>query len=305
MLGRITVALETPDATAAAHALWEHRLWGDAQAPREVDVDSRSARPSPDWIARFAGTGDTVAAYFDEDAEHRLVVRAGGYVDAAFDFEGGPAEVVGLLSELPFRVASFKTLHAQWRTRGPLFYRAPGFGGHHLRHGWACAFQGPGHRSLVSRRWLDQDCWRLHRGPNDTTLVQFHDLDLDASAALQQAKPAHLRMGITDEGGYLQEPYVYDKDIRGFYDAERRVLEVVVLGRTVSPVEMRDACAVRRDQALGPDQPVDNVAFVFMDPDEARAHLPRLWPYELECWTIVDEVKTRLDTEEPPEGVSV
>ncbi|MFF9403699.1 hypothetical protein [Streptomyces sp. NPDC014744] len=42
-----------------------------------------------------------------------------------------------------------------------------------------------------------------------------------------------------------------------------------------------------------------------MDPDEARAHLPRLWPYELECWTIVDEVKTRLDTEEPPEGVSV
>ncbi|MFF9402714.1 hypothetical protein [Streptomyces sp. NPDC014744] len=113
MLGRITVALETPDATAAAHALWEHRLWGDAQAPREVDVDSRSARPSPDWIERFAGKGDTVAAYFDEDAEHRLVVRADGYVDAAFDFEGGPAEVAGLLSELPFRVASFKTLHAQ------------------------------------------------------------------------------------------------------------------------------------------------------------------------------------------------
>lgn len=50
-------------------------------------------------------------------------------------------------------------------------------------------------------------------------------------------------------------------------------------------------------------KPIDNVAFVLLDPAEARAHLPSLWLYELECWTIIYEVKTRLDTDEPPEGV--
>ncbi|MES4902761.1 MULTISPECIES: hypothetical protein [unclassified Streptomyces] len=303
MLGRIAVALETADVTATARALREHGLWGHGVVPREVDVDYNSAQASADWIERYAGAGRTVAAFFDADANYYLVTHSDEHVNAAFDFKGSPTELVELLSEVPFHVASFETLHDAWRTRGSSYPGATSFGGHHFRHGWACAFQGSGHHSLVSRRWLRQDCWQVHRGPNDTTLVQFHDLNLDASAALAQAKPGHRRMGIADEGGFLQKEYVYANDVRGFYDAERRVLEVVVLGRTVSPVEMLDACAARRYQILGPEKPLDNVAFVLLDPSEARAHLPRLWLYGLECWTIVDEVKTRLDTEEPPEGV--
>ncbi|MGW8850074.1 hypothetical protein ACWGNE_20125 [Streptomyces xiamenensis] len=133
--------------------------------------------------------------------------------------------------------------------------------------------------------------------------MQFHDTALDATEAFARARPAHRRLGISDEGGFLQSDYVYEHSLREFYDAGRRVQEVVVIGRELPAVELLDAAAARHYQALGPEEPLDNVAFVLLDPEEAREQLPRLWLYGLECWTIIDEVKTRLETEEPPPAV--
>ncbi|MEU5025648.1 hypothetical protein [Streptomyces milbemycinicus] len=304
MLGRIAVALEGGDVIDVVKALQGRNLWGQAAAPREMAVDLETIEPSPDWIDRYTGTGVRVAAYFGTQNDYYVMTDPEARtVRAAFDMAGGVEEVASLLSDIPFEVASFEPRYSEWITMRSHYGRIPGFGRYHFKHGWACAFQGDGHLRMVSRRWVDHGPWRVLRGSNDTTLVQFHDLDLDAEAAFAQARPAHRHMGISDEGGFLQSRYVYKEGLHGLYDAERRVMEVVVIGREVSPLEMRDACAARRDQKLGPEQPVDNVAFVFLDPREASAHLPRLWLYGLECWTIVDEVKTRLDTEEPPEGV--
>jgi len=152
----------------------------------------------------------------------------------------------------------------------------------------------------VSRRWLDVGPWRVLRGSNDTTLVQFHSLGATPAIALKQAKPAHTSMGIDDSGGYLQEPFVFETKIKGLYDAAHQRLRIVVLGREIPDVELLDACALRQAGTLGTNQPLRQVAYVFPNPKEAERNLPRLWPRELECWTIVDGEERRLDEDYLP-----
>src|SRR5213078_2121663 len=58
--------------------------------------------------------------------------------------------------------------------------------------------------------------------PGDLTVVQFHDLNLDADRAYEQATPGHRRMGISTVGGYLQVPYPWgSRTVEGLYVAER------------------------------------------------------------------------------------
>ncbi|MER6101628.1 hypothetical protein ABT115_04585 [Streptomyces sp. NPDC001832] len=307
-LGRITMALRTSAPVAVADTLMAWRLWGDSTVPRKVKVNYREVSPTAEWHKQHANARGVRATFGDVSGGY-LSIQAGGpagpLVAASFDFPEGRERLVELLSQLPFSVASFRTLHPEWYTRDSPYrdVDVPTFGQNHFPHGWACAFRGDGHRSLVSRRWLDHGPWQVVHGANDTTLVQFHDLGVDAETALSQAKPAHRRMGITDEGGFLQTPYFYEHDISGLYGDDEHDLRIVVIGRTVSALEMRDACAARRNDALGPERPIETIAYVFPEPAEAHAHLPRLWPYELECWTIVDGREVRLDTEEPPEGM--
>jgi hypothetical protein len=134
--------------------------------------------------------------------------------------------------------------------------------------------------------------------------VQFHDVsgDVDAGTALDQAKPAHQRMGIDDSGGFIQSRYVYEHDLEGLYDDNAQLLKIVVRDRDVSPCEMLDACDARNYDVLGPDKPLDNVAFVFMEESAAREHLHELWLRGLECRTIIDgqEVLLNADYDPPP-----
>ena len=169
-----------------------------------------------------------------------------------------------------------------------------------LSLGWGCAFKGAGHNRLVSRRWLDFGPWRLIRGTNDVSMVQFHDLGADAPTALEQAKPGHERMGISDTGGFIQTAYVYAHKIDGLYSQEERKLRILIHGREVSEREMLDACAVRHYQALGADSPIDSIAYVFAVEAEARAHLHELWLRELECWAFIGGCEERLDLDYHP-----
>lgn len=304
MTSRLEVALAGGDTARMVRILLDRGVWRAAPVPHELVVDLERTEPTGDWFERYLRTKQSLSVFLG--AGRQLYIKVdprSETVRAAFDMAPDGDAVASLLSDVPLEVASFAPLYPEWSGRGSPCRSIVGFADYHFSHGGACAFQGDGHRRLASRRWLEHGPWQLFRGANDTTLVQFHDPGLDAAEAFAQAEPTHRRTGITDEGGFLQSDYVYEHSLRGFYDAERKVQEVVAIGRELPAVELLDAAAARHYQALGPDKPLDNVAFVLLDPQEARQQLPRLWLYGLECWTIIDEVKTRLDTEDPPPGV--
>lgn len=192
--------------------------------------------------------------------------------------------------------------------------------------GFAVGFKGLGHDRLVSRRWLDFGPWWTIKGPNDTSIVLFHDPDADAETALEQAKLGHQRMGITDEGGLLLPIYNPKHTIKGLYCEKDKGLKITVNGRKVTQREMLDVASLRYQyshkhdfseiqkiaeergfeftsddsNSLDPNTPVEKILYVFIDENEAREHLHELWLREIECWTYVNGLKTRLDLDYNP-----
>lgn len=237
----------------------------------------------------------------------------------------GASRVLGLLSGLNFEVAVFRSPTRGWRISDE--HRCT-FANGHKYLGWACAFKGAGHRHVCSRRFLEHGPWLVRRGPNDTTLVQFCDLEASPKQCSEQAcsrkvstkemlklhptpernaakrYAAHVRMGFTDVGGYLPWPgYPFRHDLSGGYDAVQRKLERVVHGREMSQQEMNDLCALRafRPTALGEDSPVERLAVVFIEERSAWAHLHDLWLREIEVWTFRGGEKLRLDLDYRPQ----
>lgn len=288
----IAIGLDGPDRLALARTLLESGLW-QSPVPAELRVDYEDRQPEPGWLETWVpGARQSVVGRFRDEPEEYLLVRPGMATLARFRFALDPAKVLELLAGLPFTVASFESLYPEWDREPP--YIAPSFSRGHFRHGWACAFKGAGYDRLVTRRWLDHGPWRVLSGPEETTLVQFHEIGVGAETALAEAEPAHQRMGITDSGGFLQSGYVYEHSIKGLYDAGARALKVVVHGRDVSPREMLDYAAALRFQALGPSQPLERVLFVFLEEERAKAHLSELWLHGLEGWFAGAE-EVRLD----------
>ena len=203
-----------------------------------------------------------------------------------YSFDIKTEDIVMMFEDLPFEIASFGTVHPEW-TNPFDPYEAPSFGNFHLPHGWACAFKGEGSHRMVSAQWLDHGPWKQYHGKNGMLLIQFHELDIDASTALQQARIAHTTMGITDDGGFIQNNYVYKYDNKGLYDAKEKLLKVVVHGNDISNRQLLDASAAKRYQALGPNMPLNNVAFVFMEEEKAKTHLHSIWLHGLQCRAII------------------
>lgn len=276
-----------PDAIAAAAIACG---WLPDGTPEIVELDAGTGT----WLERFAATPlEAIAVWGSRDEPRASVAHSQGATVLLTAERPTRAAFLDRLAAVPFEVAVVSRLHA-WN-EPPVRYRAPGFGQMLPALGWACAFRGRGHDRLVSRRWLRFGPWRLDERPGDLSFVEFHDLDADAETALTQARPGHRRLGIGDEGGYLQQPYVYAALPRGFRDPTTNVLKVVVAGRPLSPVEMTDACALRIEtRALDPG-PVTNVAYVFVDEPEAEPYLHELWLRALECRVIRLGREVRLD----------
>lgn len=299
----LAVGLSGKDLVTLARALVSSGLIHSGE-PSSLTVDDKPKPVTHDWIERWAPAcrrevmADWKGAPVGEflSLERDEIVKAETQVDRI-----DPQKVLSALATLPFELCSFLTIHlAAWRAE-PTRYFAPGFASMHWSHGWACAFKGAGHNRLVSRRWLDHGPWLVRRGPNDTTLVQFHDLEADAATALEQAKPGHERMGISETGGFLQWPgYVMTHEIGGLYVPAERALRVVVHARDVSESEMTDAAALRAFQGLGADQPIDKIAYVFMDEAAARKHLHELWLRGIEVRAMIRGTEVRLDAEYAP-----
>jgi hypothetical protein len=277
-------------------------------APTEVEVDDRKVSAIGDFSNHFETGRRGVTAWFSspsssDDLFIDYRVRA-SVIRYALEWSSLPAaDVLALVSEMTFRDCTLGPLYEEWAPRRALDYRGPGFGDLHWPLGWGCAFQGAGHDRLASRRWLQAGPWRVLRGPNDTTLVQLHDTEADAATALEQAEPGHRRMGITAEGGYLEDrtelehAEVFE---RGLYDASEKRLRVVVHGRPVPASELLEAAELRALRRVDPARPIEHVAYVFMTEGEARAHLDELWLRELECWAVIAGEERRLDLDYTP-----
>jgi hypothetical protein len=300
----LRLGLSGPDLSSICTALAGTDLWGSGP-PATLLVDDKPRKVKGDWVttALAAARRDVSAEWEGANGRVWLSVMKERIVQLTrFGFELDPERMLAVLAQVPFTVCSSAGLYPEW-TDGSLgeVYQGPGFGELHWPHGWACLFRGAGHDRLVSRRWLDFGPWKLRRGAEDTTLVQFHQLGIDAATALEQARIGHERMGISDTGGFIQNRYVYASDLKGLYYAEQRKLHIVVIGRDVSQREMLDACAARLYQLLGPSRPLDNLVYVFMEEGRAMAHLHELWLRRLECRAIIDGVEADLTANYAPQ----
>lgn len=295
--------LSGPDSVALLRAVGTLPPFAESP-PLRLRIDVSEPKITRDWKEQcIRETTIEMFADWDEDpfSNNKWVSyrpRANLVKASLPDFPQDPADVLSLLAPFSFELASFRAPHlSDWMDKN---YEHYGFGRAHFSHGWACAFKGTGHGRLVSRRWLDFGPWRVLRGPDDTTLVQFHELGIDSETAFAQANPGHKRMGIDDSGGFLQQHYVYEHEFEGVYEKNRGVLKIVIHGREVSQCEMLDACALRYYRADALDPPLKNIGFVFMVPEVAYAHLHELWLRELECWTFIDGKETRIDLDYNP-----
>jgi hypothetical protein len=278
-----------------------------AQAPTAIEVDRKERKPTGDWRERWLPKyrHDLRACWGPNlgrrilDADQFLWVQRIKPVRFSLPFPDDEQAILHLIASLPIELASFTELYKKWVPENHCWPHLPG---NHYSPGWACAFRGAGHDALVSRRWLDFGPWRVLRGLGDTTLVQFHELGVDAATALAQAAPGHALMlwshyadgGIA--GGYG------DVTIMGEYWPAERLFEIHVREpREITFQEVNDARCIRtRRHHEHEDSPVERVAYVFESPALAEPHLHALWLRELEVWAFRDGHRVRLDLDYAP-----
>ncbi|MFI6458725.1 hypothetical protein ACIBF6_45165 [Streptosporangium amethystogenes] len=289
----LRIGLTGPDLTAILTSLPGRLV--PAERPLSLSLDHEEAEVDDGWLERMLDCDHSVMARWPGEEVPFLSLTRERLIRLNTVREPDPVDIMEALAETPFHQASFLSVK-DWEP-----YRPRGFSGLHYPHGWLCAFRGDGHDALVSRRWLDHGPWRVLRGPGDLTLVQFHDLAADPDTAREQAEAGHRLLSIADPAsGYLCDGHEITHDLNGLYDAAERCLRIIVHGRDVPPGEMLDACLARRNHLLGADRPIERVAYVFMEPQAAKAHLHELWLRELECWTIEMGQEVRLDLDHHP-----
>ena len=277
--------------------------------PVRLEVDDDEPPVGPSWVAELNRAKIDACAFW-ENKRKQIEIRPKSDL-VTLSIPGGFAssvEGIELIEPLPFELIILGSVFFdEWIDAD---YPRWGVGRSTLDHGWGCIFRGAGHDRLVSRRWLDFGPWRVIRRPNDTTVIQFHDLAItDPAEAYEQARAGHQRMGNSPTGGYIAWHLqgLLKNAGKGLYVAESRTLEVVVApGLAVSQGEMLGNAALRlhhrTTQLTQPiAQPIEHVAYLFIDEADARAHLHELWLRELQCWAFdAHGVKHRLDLDYHP-----
>jgi hypothetical protein len=290
-------SLEGPNLVEILQMASDLEVLQELSAPSRFWVDGEKKKYVTDWMKRYVpkcesevalfwGEGSLTDPLISYNRDCVVKVQIG-------EFVGNSNDVLSLIAPLSWTVATFISLHYDWFKR----YSAPGFSNMHHSLGWGCAFKGEGHKRLVSRRILEFGPWHLIRDEeNDITLVQFHDLNADSETALEQAKPGHALMSKPFEGAFFQKDFSLAGDLDVLYEPAERKVKVIVAGRNVPISEMVDMAKVRYGQLLGPEKPIDSVAYIFTESEaDARAHLHDLWLRELECWAFIDDLQTQID----------
>lgn len=260
--------------------------------PTSIRIDRKPAVWSK-ALAELVATKDDVEVTWESGVslhsnrkhDHLLVDRGATKVSV----EG----TLALLRDLPFTACTTSPLDFSW------------WEGYDSTHGWALILKGHGHR-LVSRRVLERGPWRRVRDEAaDVTLLQFHDLAADAETALEQARPGHALLELAWSGGhFLGSEAAFRGGIPAvkykpsFYDKTTHTSVVLVQERDVARAEMGVAAGTRVYQVF--PEPVEHVAFVYMDEAAARRQLPELWLYGLEVRAMTADGERRIDQDYQP-----
>jgi hypothetical protein len=264
-----------------------------AGSPTCVEVDRRPRVLSGPWTDVVRDGNDLTVDW----GEHAGLDwnRKWDYVSLRREsFTFSPESVLALIRAWPFEACFTDPVHLSWLSDS----------GYRSVHGWAFALKGAGHR-LCSARIRDRGPWRILRDEeHDVTMFQFHDLDASADVALEQARPGHALLEPSWLGGhYVGHPLVFRTSIEGlykpsFYDSGSRTSIVLVQEREVSAEEMSVAAATRVHQIY--PEPVEQVAFVYIDEATARRQLPALWLYGLEVRAMTAQGERRIDLDDEP-----
>jgi hypothetical protein len=261
--------------------------------PSEMRHKVGPTTPTPDWRERLLAhhvNGLSVSWGADKVITRDLTAVTADFPSVPID----PVRVLAHVESLPFELAVMPAIR-EWMDE----YFPPSAGGDHAFMGWGMIVKGAGHETaIVSRRWLEHAPARLVRGANDTTLLQFHQLEPEPAdpraidhTTLEQARLAHAWM----LAGLLRPRHRYASAVEGAYSSADGLLRVFAIGRDVTDRELLDACAARRDRKHDRAGAIRNVAYVFTQPAAARAHLDALWLRGLECRMIVDGSEIRID----------
>jgi hypothetical protein len=307
---KLTITLACPDPTSTLEQVaLIHQF---TTLPVKIEVDDETPPAGADWVRDLGGARIDGCAYWENRRKQvEILPRSDLVVFSLPNAFSTLDEALTIIEPLPFEICALGAVFFDEWIKAD--YERWSFSRSHIDHGWACAFRGAGHDRLVSRRWLNFGPWRVIRRPNDTTFIQFHDLAItDPTEAYQIAKLGHERMGCSETGGFIQ--HIQDwmlADVRGLYTARERLLEIVVApGEAVSQSRMLNACTLRLHHRLTrpSKDPIERIAYIFLDEADARAHLHELWLRELECWLVDGSGKRRLDLDyhpvpNPPEWV--
>lgn len=282
--------------------------------PTKLEVDDEEPPITGDWVQELNRARNDSCAYWENRKKQIELRPKSDLVTFAIpDGLSDLASALSVLEPLPFELAILGApFSSEWIEAD---YERWGVGRSTVDHGWGCIFRGKGHDRLVSRRWLDFGPWRVLRRPNDTTVIQFHDLAItDPAEAYEQAKAGHERMGNSPIGGYIA--WHLEGLLKGLgkalYLEDSRTRQIIVSpGESVSQGDMLCNAALRLHHRLHRPafQPVERISYLFIDINDAIAHLHELWLRELECWSINpkgERVRLDLDyhpTPNPPDWV--
>jgi hypothetical protein len=319
-------SIEGPDLIEILKAVSQQEPFKSSGKPDELSVDNEEVTNIPDnWLEHFVKPGledfrvawgervkGSDFSFIRASNSHAIILSLNSCIKVRIT-DNPPETIEGVLdiiAPVPWTLASFFTTHDDWdsaeREEEGTDYLGPRIGHMQFPIGWGCAFKGEGHKHLASKRILDYGPWRVIRDEaHDITLVQFYDLNADPLTALEQAKAGHLLLGDYRYGALIPDQFKFADELNGLYQPDKRELEIVVAERDLPITEMVDACKARYCQYLGPEKPIDNVAFIFvLSEEDARKHLFDLWLRGLECWAFIDHLPVRLDedyTPPPPE----
>ena len=252
-------------------------------APESAEVDGKELKMKSFSPSLISSCKKSFVANWSEPFAQQLSVEKPDTLKLNKKFELPVAEsVLEWLEKLPFEVCIGGKIFADW----PIGNKVVVFPGQYPL-GWMIALKGEGHNYLVSPTWVDFAPVKVYK-KSDVTLIQFHDLLADSSAALEQAQLSWKFFNSSPESGFINKRARGDHKFNGQYNSEDGGLYITVVGQDPTYEELKDACYAKNYSELIDGRPIKKVVYVFLEHERAKKWLHELWIRGIECRAFID-----------------